>query len=818
MINNALLLDLLRSETDVETEAILKDSGYWDNPDAWRPIGDNESNFGTINNQQGDPFSALTEKIVNSFDAVLVGECLRRGIDPTSPQAPQSIREAVARFIEGHTGPLRENDGRQELWGDNKSIDRTAIARRIMVVATGQRVRGKPGKPSISIVDDGEGQCPERFPDTLLSLQRGNKVKIQFVQGKWNMGGTGAIPFCSDPNRFQLIISKRDPDLLDPDASESDRHWGFTVVRKRPRRANERMAVFEYLAPVRTGNGPGAVLECDLASLPLYPSEAPDAAYGRETSHGTFIKLIEYGWETSDATRSTILQGKSLYTQVDCCLPAPPLPVRLFEGRDFESSSSAVNATGVVNRLRSQADVVEPECPIGGELVVHGQRVPVLVYVFNEESKKKRETYLAKYGVLLTVNGQKHGSFERGFFSTQAVDKSYIRDSMAAVLDCSGIDPELRDNLFMASRDRMRSNDFYESLRKELQDFLKTNDVLRFLNNRRRQQQIDKALENDAPLAAVLERLLRNSPLLAQYFRVGTNISSPFPNAGAGSAGPDAFVGKTHPTFLRFRKGSSSSLVRTVEAGKRTRLEFETDAANDYFTRQHFPGSSFVSVNSDLPSNGNWSTLHQGALSYTMGPIDSSRIGETLILTCAISDSTMATPLECVAELKVIEATRPNEPGGRGGRQSPNTGEGGQRGTGRLSIPDIKASSHLDPDNEDWTDLTAMHVNLQDGRADMFVFNRDNRFLKAAQKQSKTNPQLLEKRFEIGMALLALAYIDDLSKRPTTEIDVESTSVPVSIEDEVAKLTRALAPVLLPLVEALAEMTHDAQEDIELEN
>ena len=38
------------------------------------------------------------------------------------------------------------------------------------------------------IYDDGEGQCPQDFEDTFLSLVSGNKNEIQFVQGKYNMG------------------------------------------------------------------------------------------------------------------------------------------------------------------------------------------------------------------------------------------------------------------------------------------------------------------------------------------------------------------------------------------------------------------------------------------------------------------------------------------------------------------------------------------------------------------------------------------------------------------------------------------------------
>lgn len=57
------------------------------------------------------------------------------------------------------------------------------------------------------IYDNGEGQHPKDFESTFLSLMRGNKNEIHFVQGKYNMGGSGAIVFCG--KGYQLIGSKR---------------------------------------------------------------------------------------------------------------------------------------------------------------------------------------------------------------------------------------------------------------------------------------------------------------------------------------------------------------------------------------------------------------------------------------------------------------------------------------------------------------------------------------------------------------------------------------------------------------------------------
>ena len=68
------------------------------------------------------------------------------------------------------------------------------------------------------------GQHPEKFDDTFLSLVRGNKNKIMFVQGKYNMGGSGSIVFCGKKG-YQLIASKK---------YDGTGLFGFTIIREHP--------------------------------------------------------------------------------------------------------------------------------------------------------------------------------------------------------------------------------------------------------------------------------------------------------------------------------------------------------------------------------------------------------------------------------------------------------------------------------------------------------------------------------------------------------------------------------------------------------
>ena len=103
-MNNAqtkdLCLELLHAEMEQDVIDILKKHNLWDNSASWRYYGDSELNWSQAGGQQGRADFALNEKVINSIDAVLTRECLLAGIDPQSAEAPQSIREAVAKFIE----------------------------------------------------------------------------------------------------------------------------------------------------------------------------------------------------------------------------------------------------------------------------------------------------------------------------------------------------------------------------------------------------------------------------------------------------------------------------------------------------------------------------------------------------------------------------------------------------------------------------------------------------------------------------------------------------------------------------------------------
>ncbi len=328
-----------------------------------------------------------------------MNECWLKGISPEDPSAPQSIHEAVALYFADDPKKY-DTLGHIGYWRSEK---RTEVSRLITIAATGERTN-----PCFTISDAGEGQTPESMPETLLSLDKKNKAKIQFVQGKFNMGGTGVFQFCSKNYNLQLVLSRRNPDIVGGTSSdESADMWGFTVIRRENPPPGQKSSVYTYLAPLGADRAPraGDILRVNSESLPIFPNRRN--AYGREAKWGTAIKLYEYN---AKGFRTNMMLRDGLLFRLDVLLPEIALPIRLYECRDYggdPARSFETTLSGLSVRLEDgKAGNLENDFPTTSPLTAGGQRMTAKVYAFK---KGKAETYRKNEGIIFTVNGQTHG-------------------------------------------------------------------------------------------------------------------------------------------------------------------------------------------------------------------------------------------------------------------------------------------------------------------------------------------------------------------------------------------------------------------------
>lgn len=797
----------MNADSSEEIQAILEGEGYWTNTDMWRVFGDNPNNFGSIGNQQSDAVAALVEKIINCIDARLMSLAGELAIDPKSPDCPKDMREAIARFVERKEAPFGERDGRIFYWDDSQ-IRRES--EKISLFATGKRA--VEGFPCITISDTGEGQVPDRFPDTFMSLAKSNKMNIPFVQGKFNMGGTGVFAFCKGANneRFQLVVSRRNPALLPKNANSRDNQWGFTIIR-RVTRDGMRSSMYEYLAPINQG-----VLSFDAAEMPLFPSDDKDRprAYSKSVPYGSMVKLYEYECKYAK-TNLTFAgsKGDSLKLKIEEALTEAALPVQIAEcrphfkeGRDRRSFVDEI--LGSITQLGNMTEDkrierLEKVDPINGAISLNGTRLPITVYVFKDDSSSQK--YNAK-GIFFTINGQTHGVRSSAFFNRKKINLSYIKDSLFVVVNCTHMSPEMREELFMNSRDRMRQNMLSQELEQALEAFLGEEQTLQTLNRKRQEEKIKRNLEEQKPLEETLKQLVKVNPKLAELLPLGVKIPTNSFGLGTSDIGTNSFEGKTHPTFFRFKK-NRNLIERNHPINQAIRIDFETDAVDNYFSRKTLPGELKINLSSDKDDQptpiyriGN---LSSGVMSIVLH-IDQNEVlsGDILEYEFRIEDETLALPFINRLVINVEAPVTSNDPGTFGKRATgtkPKGGIGGSQGVGLPNIVGITKNEWGD----EWTESEALHIKSNPEAGFDFFYNKDNRDLLLLQSQGRVNPQILDSQYKIGLMLIALSVVES-SKRDYENDENPIISGDSDLEKIVAEITRAISPFWLSILEGLS--------------
>ncbi len=775
-----LCLALIAANTEAEIVRLLKAEGLWAASDAWLDYGGEESNFSSIGNQQSRPDAALVEKIVNSVDAVLMGEARARKIDPSGPDAPQSIQQALEAFF-------GMKDGRVTALSTAKRAD---LARNIAVVTSGSKAA-----PCITIIDRGEGQSPASLPATILSINRSNKLRIPFVQGKFNMGGTGALGFCGTRN-LQVVVSRRRPDIADLAADPTADRWAVTVVRRLDPTGNVRSSKYQYLAPA------GKIASFHAESLSVLPGKYPSPT-GQPLEYGTYIKLIEYQLVPARYRTNLVFD---LNYRLAVLMPTLGLPVRLFERRPgFSGHTFESTLAGLTVRLDDDTrGNLEPGFPTSATVAVAGSKLSVGIYAFKDGASDK---FIDSEGVIFTINGQTHGSLPQTFFTRNSVRLGYLEDSVLLIVDCSALSGRSREDLFMNSRDRLREGAPRQAIVRELEDLLRNHAGLRELANRRRQEKVKKQLEADRPLEKTLKKIIRKSPALSRLLGGGTRIPNPFRLV---PTGPDSvYEGKKFPELFELARAYSADSPKSCHANMRFRVELRTDARNDYLDRDASRGTAQLTANGRVVEEFALN-LWNGTANLTVELPVGAKEGDLLDYRLEVTDETRIEPFVNQFHVRVIApAERGGGPAGRRKPPGSRTKGPGPENEDGLSLPNIVEVAKADWDAQGFDKFSALKVRPAADEGYDFYVNVDNVHLLSEMKRTpKADAALLKARFVYGLVLAGLALLQDDDEENETEDGEERDKCA-----DVARSARALAPVLLPLVGLLAELTADAEKD-----
>ena len=761
---------LLRAEDESDADEFLRRAGYGlENGNAWFPLGGMENNFSTVGNQQTEATAALVEKIINGIDANLMAECFREGIDPEGFDSPVTMAAAVEQFFDVRGG-LLANLGAQR---------RTELAKRLHLVAVGDKA-----SPCYLVIDSGEGQTPQAFPDTFLSLNRSNKLRIPFVQGKFNSGGTGVLQFCGQHN-MQLIVSRRQPDAPVKAGDASRDLWGFTVVRRMKPSAGRRSSMYVYLAP----NGIVPRFAADSVKvLPEDRSSIAPRAYALGLNYGTCVKLYNFRWKAR-----SIATTDARY-ELERFLHTPCLPFRLTETRDYKANYFSTTVSGIWATIGSddspEDSKVEEGFPAYADLYLKGVgQLPYRIAVFKDTVNPRH----VPHGVFFTVNGQVHGGLPSDFIARH-LKFDYLKDHLLISIDCTAMDPTVREDFFMASRDRVRKNEVYEEVVERLREELKDHAGLRQLNAARRKKEIEDTLSNDEETRNLFSELLKSDPMLARLFGLGDRLIT---KAGPGPETP--FAGRKFPTYFRLTKNPSGGLIKSCPINATCRVEFETDVINDYFKRPDSPGLITVSP----PNIIEHSHLWNGRFTAQVRAPWDAKAGDRIEVTVTVEDiQTQSRNVPFVSRFTLLAEPEaaPRRPGPKtnGTRNRP----GNRTHAPTLAIPELKWKAFEDA-------RVSLKIRHDDSGQPEYFANSNNAYLTDALVRAKEEEHpLIKYWFGYGLLLCALGMQKECEERsaaktPETNKNSEEEDAEVDDLTRIGLSCNGIARVIVPLIRTL---------------
>ena len=650
-----LFMRLINAGTENEVQAILDAEGLSLDASKWTPYGDNESFFGVIENQQAHPVPALVEKVTNGIDAILEKKVLQDGVDIRSPAAPRSIKEALDRYFPDHRN-----------WDLGDARRRQAMD--LQIVASGPR-----RDTSLLVYDNGVGQAPDDFPRTFLSLLRGNKNDVHFVQGKYNMGGAGAIAFCGDL-RFQLVASKF------YDGSEP---LGFTLLRRHPpalaEAANRKSTWYEYLI----FDGKVAAIEVDDLDVGLE---------GKKFITGSLLKL--YSYRLPEGSRSII--SRDLNLSLNEFLFEPALPFLTVDNNERypDNRAPVTPVYGLKRRLEADTETVEAKFSEVSRDTELGE-LGVTVYVFKARSRGQgvketkqyiqREYFKNSMTVMFSLNGQVHGAYSSEFV-TRALKMPLLKDYLLVHVDCSGLHLEIRNELFMASRDRLKAGDKADTIRKHLRDMLLASELKEISRRRKSSLGVDSGdagqmlrdITRNMPMNDALSRILRQTFNISERRPGSAAIKEHKPPQRSKRAPRDAppFDPRRYPSAFRAKGGDMQEnglrLYRLPEGGHRA-IAFATDVENDFFDRTDDPGNLSLSLmrpsregggNGGMPAPSEQGDLLNivrsspinGTIKIGLRATGQTEVGDTVKLT-----ATLTSPEGDLIETVLVQITAPEQ-------------------------------------------------------------------------------------------------------------------------------------------------------------
>ena len=640
-------------------------------------------------------------------------------------------------------------------------------------------------------MDFGEGQEPQKFKKTFLSLSEKNKERVGFVQGKFNMGSTGSIRFCTESEitkgHYKLVLSKRyDSRLL----------WGWTLIKVAPVEQGRELPIVKYLAP----NGEIPSFESD--SIRAFDDDEIEAI-----EQGSVIKLFDYD-VGARAYQVAFGLGEALTLNLlDCALP---IRIYDFDGEKMPEKGK-LRAKGIIDRTFTGmqvklwdklADSSNQDPPLKSEKpseetteFIHG----VSQYDDDEIGKikiiatglSKLPSYLkgSKKRIFYTINGQTHATENASFLNSKDVRLGDLQNHIIVDIQCEEMDKTAL-TIFMGNREKMMDNKLSRKLKEIVKQCLKGDTKLKQYQNIIRNRRASESIEENEETKKLLGDLITQDPALRQLLKGGDIISS---ESHTGRGSDPWEEGKEFPTFLKPLniEKVDDNFIKELPINSSRKIKCKTDAANDYLTRSNSPG--WVYFPDRPPHVGIKTSLNDGIATFTLSSSSKEplSVGQEFSFDIGFADNgPRGEPITFNLTVKFIEEQRTDN-------NPPGTSSG---------VTNKKDESVADPtqwvrkaewDEHGFDEKSGAEVVLGEEENAIIYVNRDHEVLEKMRKgeQDEAKRDLNENRFRICLGLLTLAIYKYHNKN-------ENEDDP---EEKARKSSDAVAPYILSLIVTLGE-------------
>ena len=761
--------NFLRAQSTEQVNKIIKSRSEFGEENNWKPYGAAEKNWDRVGVQTSEPVGALAELIINSIDAILMRKAKEKKLDLKSDSLPQSMSEAVKLFFP------EVQEGKLTLLSKDQ---KTNLAEKSVLVGIKRKTK-KDICPNYTIVDFGEGQNHGDFEKTFLSLGEKNKEGIPFVQGRFNMGSTGSIVFCTRAEirsgMYKFVLSKKTTD-------GSDGLWGWTLIRVRAVRKGEDLPVVEYFCPDRE-------IACFNADEIRAFENRADIGVMREG--GSVVKLYEY--EIGPGSRAVDM---GLYDALTTNLIDCALPLRLYDF-DAKPTKTGLRAEGIAPRtfsgmktvLKSDDEEESETSRVDFEGVVENSENASLgtiriSYFVLDSMKNYLRSY--PYRMFYTINGQSQAKERASLLRKAKLDD--LRNHLLVQIDCNGMDNTARAAVFKPDRERMSQIELTRELKEIVIKTLSEDGELKKCARKIRSRRINKQIESEEN-KEFLTGLIKNNPDLQELFGIGDNVIEAVPTSG----GDEEYEGKMFPTHLtpiNLEKGG----VKSVPINAYRWITCKTDAQNDYLIREANQGK-FVHPTADvLPNSG---ALRNGKFRIKVSPPGNVSVGDKIPVQFGFSDANpeMPTPLLFDVTIKISdkEERTKNPPGD-------NTNIKKKKEPSR-KFPDIVWVEREEWDDHSYSEESGGHV-IEGEELTVYV-NKANKYLSSlvVREKDEGKRDIIRHRFRFGVGILTLAMHKKLVHDSEKEDSGDSQEYD---EDKVVRLaSSAVAAHVVTLIERL---------------